>query len=229
MRAFRPSEEAERLTRHDVVRAVNVGEAEELPAERVADEARGSGVHHVDAGRLACPSCAAPARAGCRGKEIKEEEAVAARGAGDSEQARDVGVVVGGLGPGVDDVGGDDEVGGERGLRELEGRARVRRVDQHRAGDHRPRRVRRGGRGEPAAEARGGCGGGEGAVERERHLGVEECASEAAVGSAAAEAGGRGAVVRTGEAEEWVGSREPGSRRSDSSDKGWMPSVGTVY
>nr|CAB3464976.1 unnamed protein product [Digitaria exilis] len=180
VRAFRPSKDAERLTRHGaIVRAVNVGKAEELSAERVADDPRGSGVH-VDAGRLACPSCEAAAHAGCRGTEIKEQEAVAAGGAGGSEQARDVGVVAGGSGPGVDDVGGDDEVGGVRGLGELEGRARltsiVREIIAHEESDadaaavESPRRRR---------------------AERARWIGsgiLEERASEVAVGSAAAPA-----------------------------------------
>jgi hypothetical protein len=66
-------------------------------------------------------------------------------------------------------VARDEELGEARGLRELEGHAERRRIDQPHTLDDRPLRVR-GGCGEAAAEA-GGQTGEEGAAELELHFG----------------------------------------------------------
>ena len=169
----------------NLLRTIDVREAEHLAAEGVADETRDVGVYVVpvaadrerSASALVFPGGAdlcgtdlgGEGRRGGSIAELEEEEAVAARGAdhaGQDAHALGVGVDAG---QGVDVVAGDEELGEARGLRELEGRAARRRVDQPRTLDDRPLRAR-GGRGEAAAEA-GAYTGDEGAAEREPHFG----------------------------------------------------------
>jgi hypothetical protein len=152
-------EEAETFEGRGLLGAVDVREEEQLAGDGVADEARGVGVH-VKPDDLARPGFAVPADDWSRGAVVleMEEEAVAARG-GDAaaEEGHDV-AVGGGARPGVNEVVGDKDVGGDRGLPELERHALARGLVQDRVVDHGPRRAL-GGRGEPAAEVAGGGGG----------------------------------------------------------------------
>ncbi|TVU19755.1 hypothetical protein EJB05_35926, partial [Eragrostis curvula] len=173
VRALGPREEAKRLARHGLLGAVHPREAEHLAAERITDDARDVG---VDAGQDACPRGGALAAAdGIRGAavhEVEEEEAVAARGAGDAADGAqlDADVAVR-AGPGIHEVGGDEEVGDGRGRDGMERRALRRRPEKRGLVDHRPRRARgrRGGQGDGAGVGVD-HGGAEGAAERELHL-----------------------------------------------------------
>nr|CAB3461221.1 unnamed protein product [Digitaria exilis] len=105
-----------------LLRSIDVREAEELAANGVADKARGVGVH-VDTDQSASTGGAVAAddwSGGAAVAEVEEQEAVAAHGAdAAAEEAHGVAVGVG-AGPRVDEVAGDEDVGGARRLDELE-------------------------------------------------------------------------------------------------------------
>lgn len=149
-------EDADELPLQGLLRPVDVRDAEQLAAERVADEARDVGLQLLAVERYR----AARTGGGGRGeavREVEDEEAVAAGGAG-------VGTAgahhAGEAGLRVDEVLGDEDVGGARWLGELERGARRRRGhEQARVVDHPPPRARgrgagAGGRGEGARHGR---------------------------------------------------------------------------
>jgi hypothetical protein len=143
-------EEAETFEGRGLLGAVDVREAEQLAGDEVADEARGVGIHV----KPCPPTIGAVARPSWKWKRMRPSPLVAET----PPPRRGMMSPSGSGGPGVNEVVGDKDMGGDRGFPELEQRALPRGLVQDRVVDHGPRRAL-GGRGEPAAEVTGGGGG----------------------------------------------------------------------
>jgi hypothetical protein len=131
---FGLGEDAHFGPRDGLLGAVDVGEAEQLAADGDADEARHVGVHEgVD--KYARRSDAAAEHGGLVSLDVGihelKEEAVTARAGDDAVGDCDAALLVW-------EERGLDEVGGARGLGELQGHAPRRRLDHFQVVDHRP-------------------------------------------------------------------------------------------
>lgn len=124
VRAFGLGEDADVQAGDGLLRAIDVGEAEHLAAERVQDEA--GDVGNLDAVQCACLIGAVHGEDGSslaepEMHEFEEQEAVGAHGANDAAEDLAHGFAVGvGEGRGVDEVGGDEDVGDARRCGEVE-------------------------------------------------------------------------------------------------------------